>query len=386
MKSNVKKLAAIMFCGAMLSMTACGEKSDDNAVEGSYRIVKLVDMTGEVTYQRADKSQEAYLNMNFENGDKVSTGQASSADISLDDDKQLAMGADTSITMVAEGDKKNSRTIITLEQGEITNVIDGKLSSGSLYEIETSNATIGVHGTTFYVKSEGKETIVYCDDGVVEVEAGDTTKELESGQAVKVEEAAVTSISSEELKNEMSPEMMEELPVLDAIVGESSGDGAGTSGPVTDPDAHEGDTLPNGAVLEADGYYWQRNDDGSWVKYGADGNVVEVKGYSSGLNGERQYILYKYTTDAQGFSYAYQEDVYDLDTDALVASYTDHYDFVEERPIDASDPTGVVRKLWYTHYFEEDKGDGDIFVSDTQEMTIHVWDDGGWTISGGGWQ
>ncbi len=365
--NKIKKLVLVMMSMVMVLVTACGkDNTPKNALgDESYRIIKLMEMSGEVNYTRDNKEQAAYLNMNFENGDSVITGVESAATITLDEDKRLVMGADTSLTMVAEGDKENSRTIITLDKGEIMNSINEKLSPESMYEIKTSNATIGVQGTIFYVKADGDETIVYCEEGVVAVETDDAEAAVTAGQAVKIEAEDIVNMTQEELENEMSPDI---LSTLEAIVGESTGD-----------------ILPDGAVLEADGYYWVRHDDGSWIKYGADGNVVEGKGYSQGLNGERQYILYKYTTDEQGFNYAYQEDVYDLDTDAFVASYTDHYDFVEERVVDAAEPTGVVRKLWYTHYFEEDKGDGDIFISDTQEVTIRLWDHGGWTVSSDGW-
>ncbi len=372
-----KSLIVIIMTVTMLLVTACGkDNTPKNALgDESYRIIKLVEMHGEVNYTRDSKEQAAYLNMNFEDGDKVATGVESSASINLDDNKRLIMGADTSIAMTAEGDKENSRTIITLEQGEIMNSINEKLAPNAMYEIETSNATIGVRGTVFYVKADGDMTIVYCDEGVVAIETGDVEESISAGQAAKIEDEAVELVEPEEIKNEIPPEMLEEAYALKESIETGTDDASnGTSG----EDA-VGDKLPNGAVLEADGYYWTRYDDGTWIKYDAEGRYVEERGNAVGANGESRYRISKYVTDEHGFNYMYQMDVYDSATDALVEAYIYHYDFVEERPVDENTET-VTKKLWYTYYYEETvKG---LFIVQ-EEKTVYIsgtnsWDEDGW--------
>ncbi len=384
---KIKKLVLVMMSMVMVFVTACGkDNTPKNALgDEGYRIIKLVEMHGEVNYTREGKEQAAYFNMNFENGDKVATGAEGSAGINLDDNKRLIMGADTSIAMVAEGDKENSRTIITLEQGEITNVISEKLAPEALYEIETSNATIGVQGTTFYVKAEEDKTVVYCDKGVVEVRVADTTHELEQGQAVKVEAETVTTVSQEQLEEEMSTEMLEKIEEIEEESSDMTEGGsanlAGENVASTHTETGEtsSDTLPNGAVLEADGYYWKRYDDGTWIKYDAEGRYVEERGNAVGAKGESRYRISKYVTDEHGFNYMYQMDVYDSATDALVEAYIYHYDFVEERPVDEN-TAAVDKKLWYTYYYEETV-EGLFIVQ--EEKTVYIsgtnsWDEDGW--------
>ncbi len=193
-----RKMASGMMCVALaVCMTACGK-------EDSYRVIKLVEATGEVTYTRDDKEEKVYENMNFENGDAVETGKESAAKLSLDGDKYLYMGADTSIEMEATGNEKDNRTVIELISGEISNDIQKELSDKSLYEIKTSNATIGVHGTIFYVKEDGDKTIVYCEEGEVKVETEDDTKTIKEKEAVVVEDDTITETSVDDFVMEIS--------------------------------------------------------------------------------------------------------------------------------------------------------------------------------------
>ncbi len=182
----------------ILSMVGCDKK------EESYRVVKLVEMTGDVKYTRDGETAAVYENMNFENEDKVTTGAESSAKLSLDGDKYLYMAADTSIVMVAEGDDKDSQTTIKLEEGEISNTLQNKLSENSMYEIETSNAVISVTGTTFYVKNDGDKTIVYCEDGEVKITAGDQAESIKASQASIIKNSIIEIISPEDILDEVS--------------------------------------------------------------------------------------------------------------------------------------------------------------------------------------
>ncbi len=187
------RLSAMIILSFALLLTAC-------AKEDSYRIVKLKTYEGDVIYTRDDKTDEVYINMNFENGDTVETGKKSSATISLDSDKTLYMQEMTEILMEAEGDAKDSRTVIHLESGEIINEITEPLTSGALYEIKTSNASIGVQGTTFLVRYEEERTIVYCEIGKVKVVADDgERKTVGAGEGVIVEDDKILEIPSEEI-------------------------------------------------------------------------------------------------------------------------------------------------------------------------------------------
>lgn len=194
---NLRK-ALVLTVGLVMTMcmAACGKES--------YRLVKLVEMQGDVTYTREGETTAVYDGMNFENGDGVATGEESNAKLSLDSDKYLHMGSNTVIEMVAEGDETDSETIIHLTQGEISCDIQNSLSENSMYEVRTSNATIGVHGTVFYVKALTDKTIVYCEDGEVEVTAGSASQILKPTEAVIVENGAITVTKMEEITSEVS--------------------------------------------------------------------------------------------------------------------------------------------------------------------------------------
>ncbi len=231
---NLKKIRktkqnyiSLALCFIMvLSLTGCGK--DDKE---SYRIIKLVEMTGTVTYSRDSETNDAYQNMNFQNGDKIDTSAESSAKLSLDSDKYLHMAANTSIELEAKGDEKDSKTRIKLNSGEITNEIQNKLSENSMYEVETSNATMAVQGTIFYVKVKDGKTIVYCEDGQVKVSAagGSSTSLLEPQQAVIIEGATITSVPIGDILEEISGGASDALKsireYLANVPGEPSGNG-----------------------------------------------------------------------------------------------------------------------------------------------------------------
>lgn len=186
---------SILMC-IMCLMTGCGKK-----LEG--RIIKAVDLLGTVTYTRENKDSDVYINMNFQAGDAVATGENSSLMMLIDSDKHVYLYADTRITMNCSGDEKNSKTFIKLESGEIYNDIDNKLSEDSQYEIETSNATIGVRGTEFYVKYQDDKTIVYCQDGTVSVKSESNEIMLPPSQAAVVEAGKAEYVEVTDIEGEI---------------------------------------------------------------------------------------------------------------------------------------------------------------------------------------
>ncbi len=197
---NLRKSIILSLCTVMaVCMTACGDSKDD-----SYRIIKLKESSGYVTYTRDSKTEDVYENMNFENGDQVVTAVNSGATLSLDSDKFLYMGANTSIELMAEGDAKDSKTSITLHSGEITSEIQEKLSESSMYEIETSNATMAVQGTIFYVSYCDEKTIVYCEEGEIKITSGENTSILSPEEAFIIEGDSINPVPVEDIIDEMS--------------------------------------------------------------------------------------------------------------------------------------------------------------------------------------
>ncbi len=188
-------------CFAMtFTLASCKDGDKDE----SYRIIKLVSFEGSVTYTRDDKTKDVYKNMNFESGDDLKTGEQSNATLALDSDKKITLAAQPEINMKAAGDEDDSRTYIDLKSGEILNEINEPLKSGALYEVKTSNATVGVKGTIFLVKAEDDRTIVYCEKGVVEIKSEEKTEQITANQAAVVENGTVSIVPVEEIKDSVS--------------------------------------------------------------------------------------------------------------------------------------------------------------------------------------
>lgn len=119
----------------------------------SYRSIQIYELNGSTIIDRQGIGEmEAIENLYLESGDRLIVGADSYARLKLDDDKYILIEADSILTIVAEGDKENSKTYIDLEQGAVTNEIQNKLSSDSTYSISTPNSVMAVRGTVFRVE------------------------------------------------------------------------------------------------------------------------------------------------------------------------------------------------------------------------------------------
>lgn len=127
--------------------------------EDSYRVIKVYEVSGEVTVKRDGKGDmEPYENMLLESGDTVVVNSGSMT-LKLDEDKYVYVEEETEFSLEAKGTSENSKTTIVLKKGAITNEIQNKLSDDSSYEVNTPNSTMAVRGTVFRVE------ISYDEDG-----------------------------------------------------------------------------------------------------------------------------------------------------------------------------------------------------------------------------
>jgi hypothetical protein len=165
----------------------------------AYRTIKVYEYTGSAQVIRGEgKVIDVYNSMRLESGDKLVTGKESYLQLKLDDDKYILLESETEIRIVAEGNKKDSKTKISLEKGAVVNCIEDKLSGSSEYNVETPNSTMAVRGTTFRVQIKKDETgesyatvsvfegnvaskLIYPDGTVEEKEL-----DVETGKAVKI--------------------------------------------------------------------------------------------------------------------------------------------------------------------------------------------------------
>lgn len=143
------------------------------------RMVSVIEYEGiaEVLKHLQQEAVAVFEGMRIEEGDRLTTGEASSVTMLIDEDKVVRLAENsqadfTAITKASGGEA----TSIHLENGTIINDIKSKLDDNITYEITTPNATVSVRGTYFVVyvgPAEGYEGIVTrvnVYDGVLAVE------------------------------------------------------------------------------------------------------------------------------------------------------------------------------------------------------------------------
>lgn len=143
------------------------------------RMVSVIEYEGiaEVLKHLQQEAVAVFEGMRIEEGDRLTTGEASSVTMLVDEDKVVRLAENsqadfTAITKASGGEA----TSIHLENGTIINDIKNKLDDNITYEITTPNATVSVRGTYFVVyvgPAEGYEGIVTrvnVYDGVLAVE------------------------------------------------------------------------------------------------------------------------------------------------------------------------------------------------------------------------
>ncbi len=159
-----------------------------------YRNIRIVDLTGTSRVTSMLSVSDAFKGQNLVSGDSVEVFEKSSLTLALDSDKHVVASELTKFSIEAFGTAgKDSRTVIHLEKGFISNEIDNKLLPSESYVVESPNASMSVRGTIFTVNvffdSEGLcHTTVEVKEGTVELtENGtDKVKTLNAGESANV--------------------------------------------------------------------------------------------------------------------------------------------------------------------------------------------------------
>lgn len=149
-------IAGVLFIGAgvLTAVLLLGKKSD------VYRVIKVMSSEGHCYVSRGDITDlEAYDGMALQSGDSIHVDGNSSLILMLDEDKLAYVEQNTDFNIIAEGTAKDSRSRIELVKGALTCEIQGSLSSGSIYEVNTPNSTMAVRGTSFRVEVTDVDTI-----------------------------------------------------------------------------------------------------------------------------------------------------------------------------------------------------------------------------------
>ncbi len=117
--------------------------------EKTYRVLKIYQVEGQASVVHSDGSEVTpYENMLLQSGDQISLVEGTLI-IKADEDKYIYLENNTTIILEADGTAANSRTSIQLVEGAVINQIEEPLSSKSVYELNTQNATMSVRGTIF---------------------------------------------------------------------------------------------------------------------------------------------------------------------------------------------------------------------------------------------
>ncbi len=118
----------------------------------AYRVIKVIEIDGSASVDRENVGEiQVYSGMALQSGDKISVASNSMLVLQMDEDKYAYVEQNSVLTMVAQGDSRDSKTMIQLDRGAITSQIENKLGDGSSYEIQTQNSVMSVRGTVFRV-------------------------------------------------------------------------------------------------------------------------------------------------------------------------------------------------------------------------------------------
>lgn len=142
------------------------------------KVGNVLSASGDVDIKKGggNKLFKAFKNMAFTQGDIVITGSNGKAELSLDEDKEVVVAANTKLVisqLMSSVKAKSGKTNLTLVGGKVKVKINKKLEGESKFNIKTPNAIMGVMGTEFYVYYDEHGTWVGVLEGVVTVDIGE---------------------------------------------------------------------------------------------------------------------------------------------------------------------------------------------------------------------
>ncbi len=178
--------------------------------------MRLLKVEGTVNIEDASGTVKPVIdNIRFQSGDTLSTGADGLASIGLDDTKIVTLQNDSRAQFI-----KNGKQIeLKLKQGGVFFEVTQKLTDDETYEIETSNMTVGIRGTSGYVwyDETGLQSLVITDGKVLvsgyNPETGETkTVEVCGGQMVSCYLYSDKTEERDSIEFELKDVSEEELP------------------------------------------------------------------------------------------------------------------------------------------------------------------------------
>jgi FecR protein len=132
-------------------------------------VATLISFEGNVQVGLAGNLKPAELGQWLAAGDHIVTAEDSGAHLVLADGSSLVLGTNSNVKLKALGDgHPGSRTFLELTQG-VANIMAQTQSPGSLFNVETGNATAAVKGADFELAFEPGDTQVTVNEGLVDL-------------------------------------------------------------------------------------------------------------------------------------------------------------------------------------------------------------------------
>lgn len=124
-------------------------------------MIQVLEVSGTVNVERESMgTMNAYEGMRLESGDRITVGTESWLKIKMDEDKYALVEPGSTLKLEASGSSADSKTVLHLEAGAVSNRLEKELSADSSYEVNTPNSTMAVRGTVFRVE------VAIDEDGV----------------------------------------------------------------------------------------------------------------------------------------------------------------------------------------------------------------------------
>ncbi|MBO4579171.1 MAG: FecR domain-containing protein [Clostridiales bacterium] len=180
-------LSVIIAAIAAAIVLVCILISNNNYLATTMRLLRI---EGTVNIEDTNGASKPVLdNIRFQSGDALNTGSDGLASVGLDDTKIVTLQSDSR----AEFRKANKKLELKLTKGALFFEVTEHLKDDETFEIETSNMTAGIRGTSGYIyyDEDGREAIVVTDGVVKIVARNPDTGEVKTAEIRGGEEATV---------------------------------------------------------------------------------------------------------------------------------------------------------------------------------------------------
>jgi ferric-dicitrate binding protein FerR (iron transport regulator) len=157
--NSVRRITAILVCFMISPLAGLCEPQG-----GSQRAGQIDALIPAATRN----AQAAKAKDEIDWNDLLKTTHSGRVRAGLTDGSILSVGSDSELRVV-QHDATSQQTSLELNYGRVRNQVTDITKSGGKYELKTPNAVIGVIGTDFIVRYEGKKTTVWCRKGRVKV-------------------------------------------------------------------------------------------------------------------------------------------------------------------------------------------------------------------------